>query len=37
MGKEFFIAAGVFGVELLACQVLMVCDANWPRYLYLYT
>ena len=25
-----FIAAGVFPVLLLACQVSMVCTANWP-------
>ena len=24
-------------LELLASQVSMVCGANWPRYLYLYT
>ena len=27
----FFIAVGVFSVELLAYQVSMVCAANWPR------
>ena len=32
MGTEFFIALGVFPVELLAYQVSMVCAANWPRY-----
>ena len=32
MGTELFIAAGVFPVELLANQVLMVCAENWPRY-----
>ena len=31
MGMEFFIAIGVFPVELLAYQVSMVCAANWPR------
>ena len=31
MGKEFFIVIGVFPVELLDCQVSMVCAANWPR------
>ena len=25
-----FIGAGVFPIELLACQVLMICVANWP-------
>ena len=29
-GNKTFIAAGVFPVELLACQVSMVCAANWP-------
>ena len=33
----FFIAKGVFPVELLDYQVSMVCAANWPRKLYLYT
>ena len=37
METEFFIAVGVFPIELLAYQVLMVCAANWPRYLDLYT
>ena len=32
-----FIATGVFPIELLACQVSMVCTANWPRQLYLCT
>ena len=27
---EFFIAIGVFSVELLDYQVSMVCAANWP-------
>ena len=31
----FFIAIGVFPVELLVCQVSMFCTANWPRQLYL--
>jgi len=31
MGTEFFTVVGVFPVELLAEQVLMVCTANWPR------
>ena len=29
--KNFFIAVGVFLVELLAYQVSMVCAENWPR------
>ena len=29
MGTEFFIAIGVFPVELLDYQVSMVCAANW--------
>ena len=37
IGMEFFIALGVFPIELLACQVLMVCAANWLRKLYLCT
>ena len=37
MGTEFFIAIAVFPVELLDYQVSMVCAANWPRSLYLYT
>ena len=35
LGTELFIAVGVFLVELLACQVSMVCATNWPRKLYL--
>ena len=31
MGTKFFIAVGVFSVELLGYQVSMVCAANWPR------
>jgi len=31
MGTEFFIAIGVFSVELLAYQVSMACASNWPR------
>ena len=31
MGTEFFIAVGVFAVELLACQVSLACIKNWPR------
>ena len=31
MGTEFFIAIGVFPVELLDYQVSMVSAANWPR------
>jgi len=30
MGTEF-VVIGVFPLELLAHQVSMVCDANWPR------
>ena len=30
MGTKFFIAIGVFPVELLDYQVVMVCAANWP-------
>ena len=30
MGTEFFIAIGVFPVDLLDYQVSMVCAANWP-------
>ena len=37
MGTKCVIAVGVFSVELLACQVSMICAANWPIYLYLYT
>ena len=33
MGTKCSIAVGVFSVELLACQVSMVCTANWPRYI----
>ena len=29
--QNFFIAIGVFSVELLACQVSILCAANWPR------
>ena len=29
--EQNFIAVGVLSVELLACQVSMVCDANWLR------
>ena len=36
MATEFFVAigvfpVGVFPVELLACQVSMICTAIWPR------
>ena len=31
MATKCFIAVGVFSVELLACQVSMICAANWPR------
>jgi len=31
MGKEFFIAVGVFSVELLAYQVSMVCAEKWTK------
>ena len=37
METEFFIAVGVYPVELLAYQVSMVCAANWPTYFDLYT
>ena len=37
MEPDFVIAVGVFSVKLLAYQVSMVCIANWPRYLDLYT
>ena len=37
MGTKFFIAIGVFPVELLDYRVSMVCAANWPSQLYLYT
>ena len=30
MGTDFFIAVDVLPVELLACQVPLVSDANWP-------
>ena len=30
-GNRIFIAAGVFPIELFACQVSMACAANWPR------
>ena len=33
----FFIAIGVFPLELLDYQVSMVRSANWPRQLYLYS
>ena len=35
--QNFFVTIDVFPTELLACQTSMVCAANWPRYLYLYT
>ena len=31
MVTEILKAVGVFHVELSACQVSTVCDANWPR------
>ena len=31
-----FIALDVFSIELLACQVSMICAANWPRQLCLH-
>ena len=31
MGTEIFIPLGVITVELLAFEVSMVSDANWPR------
>ena len=31
LATKCFIAVGVFAVELLACQVSMICTANWPR------
>ena len=37
MGTEFFIAIGVFPVELLASQVSMVCTTNRPRSIYQYS
>ena len=30
MATKVFVAVGVFPVELLACQVSMICAANWP-------
>ena len=36
MGTEFFMAIGVFPVELSACQFSMFCTANWPREPHLY-
>ena len=30
MATKVFVAVGVFPVELLACQVSMICTANWP-------
>ena len=30
-GNRIVIAVGVFSIELLACQVSMVCAANWQR------
>ena len=36
MGMEFFIAIGVFPVELLAYQVSMDSVANWPRMEFLF-
>ena len=29
--QNFFIAIGVFSIEVSACQVSMFCIANWPR------
>ena len=29
MATKWFIALGVFSIELLACQVSMSCAANW--------
>ena len=29
--QKCFIALGVFSIALLACQVSMICAANWPR------
>ena len=37
IGTKRFIAIGVCSVELSAYRVSMVCAANWPRQLYLYT
>ena len=31
METEFFIAVGVFPVELPAYQISMICTANWPK------
>ena len=31
MGTEIFVAVGVFPIQLLGCQVSMVCAAKWPR------
>ena len=31
MATKCYIALGVFSIELLACQVSMICAANWPR------
>ena len=31
METEFFVAVGVSAVELLACQVSLVCVKNWLR------
>ena len=31
MATKCFIAIGVFSVELLACQISIICAANWPR------
>ena len=33
MATKVFVAVRVFPVELLACQVSMICAANWPRWL----
>ena len=37
MGTNFFKAAGVLPVELLLCQVSMVCAKSWRRLVYLYS
>ena len=37
MGTKCFTAVDVFSVKLLVYQVRMVCAANWPRQLCLYT
>ena len=34
MATKVFVAVGVFPVELLACQVSMICAANWVRRLF---